>query len=146
MRGHHLRILEQAAILHIGCDARCSKRMATGGHVEPCVLCAAANHAEYVNPAKATRCQVSGAAPRGASAATEMKVEDYYRQGKRWWVRLHEKGGKRHEMPAHHNLEEYLDAYLRAAVIKSEKKSPLFRADDRFNVDAVKQLACFLRG
>jgi hypothetical protein len=21
---------------------------------------------------------------------------------KRWWVRLHEKGGKRHEMPAHH--------------------------------------------
>jgi integrase/recombinase XerD len=28
----------------------------------------------------------------------------------RWWVRLHEKGGKRHEMPAHHNLEAYLDA------------------------------------
>ena len=23
-------------------------------------------------------------------------------EGKRWWVRLHEKGGKRHEMPAHH--------------------------------------------
>ena len=88
----------------------------------------------------------SAAAPRGASAATEMKVEDYYRQGKRWWVRLHEKGGKRHEMPAHHNLEEYLDADQRAAVIKSEKKSPLFRADDRSNVDAVKQLACFLRG
>ena len=62
------------------------------------------------------------------SAATEMKVEDYYRQGKRWWVRLHEKGGKRHEMPAHHNLEEYLDAYLRAAGIKSEKKNPLFRS------------------
>ena len=58
MRGHHLRIPEQAAILHIGCDARCSKRMATGGHVEPCVLCAAAIYAEYVNPAKATRCQV----------------------------------------------------------------------------------------
>ena len=54
------------------------------------------------------------------SATTEMKVEDYYRQGKRWWVRLHEKGGKRHEMPAHHNLEAYLDAYLRAAVIIEE--------------------------
>jgi hypothetical protein len=26
-------------------------------------------------------------------------------------VRLHEKGGKRHEMPTHHNLEAYLDAY-----------------------------------
>jgi hypothetical protein len=48
------------------------------------------------------------------SAATEMKVEDYYRQGKRWWVRLHEKGGKR-------------------------------QTDDRFSVDAVKQLARFLR-
>jgi len=27
-----------------------------------------------------------------------MNVRDYYPQGKRWWVRLHEKGGKRHEM------------------------------------------------
>jgi len=37
-----------------------------------------------------------------------MRVEDYYGQGKRGWVRLHEKGGKRHEMPCHHNLEAYL--------------------------------------
>jgi hypothetical protein len=29
-----------------------------------------------------------------------MRVEDYFPKGKRWWVRLHEKGGKRHEMPA----------------------------------------------
>ncbi len=34
--------------------------------------------------------------------ARRMIVEDYYPQGKRWWVRLHEKGGKQHEMPAHH--------------------------------------------
>ena len=38
-------------------------------------------------------------------AVVAMKVEDYYPAGKRWWVRLHEKGGKRHEMPAHHKLE-----------------------------------------
>jgi integrase/recombinase XerD len=38
------------------------------------------------------------------SAALHMNVEDYYPQGKRWWVRLHEKGGKQHEMPAHHLL------------------------------------------
>ena len=44
------------------------------------------------------------------SAVAAMRVEDYYPQGKRWWVRLHEKGGKRHEMPAHHTLEAYLDA------------------------------------
>jgi integrase/recombinase XerD len=43
------------------------------------------------------------------SAAVAMRVEDYYATGKRWWVRLHEKGGKRHEMPCHHDLEAYLD-------------------------------------
>ncbi len=42
-------------------------------------------------------------------AVVAMRVEDYYANGKRWWVRLHEKGGKRHEMPAHHNLEAYLE-------------------------------------
>src|ERR1700674_2186256 len=33
-------------------------------------------------------------------AVVAMRVEDYFANGKRWWVRLHEKGGKRHEMPA----------------------------------------------
>ena len=32
------------------------------------------------------------------SAALHMNVDDYYPQGKRWWVRLHEKGGKQHEI------------------------------------------------
>jgi site-specific recombinase XerC len=41
-------------------------------------------------------------------AALAMKVEDVYVQNRRLWVRLHEKGGKRHEMPCHHNLETYL--------------------------------------
>jgi site-specific recombinase XerD len=62
------------------------------------------------------------------SAAIGMRVEDYYSTGKRWWVRLHEKGGKRHEMPCHHNLEAYLDAYLQAAGILEAKKTPLFRS------------------
>jgi hypothetical protein len=43
-------------------------------------------------------------------AVVVMRVEDYYPKGKRWWVRLHEKGGKPHEMPAHHNLEAYIEA------------------------------------
>ena len=59
-------------------------------------------------------------------AATAMGVGDYYPRGKRWWVRLHEKGGKHHEMPAHHNLEAYLDEYVRTAGIR-EDKGPLFR-------------------
>jgi site-specific recombinase XerD len=62
------------------------------------------------------------------SAALGMRVEDYYPQGKRWWVRLHEKGGKRHEMPAHHNLEAYLDEYIKAAGMGDDGKSPLFRS------------------
>ena len=60
-------------------------------------------------------------------AVVGMKVEDYYPNGKRWWLRLHEKGGKFHEVPAHHNAEEYLDAYLEAAGIGDDKKGPLFR-------------------
>jgi site-specific recombinase XerD len=60
-------------------------------------------------------------------ATVAMRVEDYYPQGKRWWVRLHEKGGKRHELPAHHRLEEYLDAYIESAGIAGDKKGPLFR-------------------
>ena len=61
-------------------------------------------------------------------AVVAMRVEDYYPKGKRWWVRLHEKGGKRHEMPAHHNLEAYLDAYIEAAGIRDGGKGPLFRS------------------
>ena len=62
------------------------------------------------------------------SAALSMRVEDYFPQGKRWWLRLHEKGGKHHEMPVHHSLEAYLDEYVRAAGIAEDKKGPLFRA------------------
>ncbi len=65
------------------------------------------------------------------SAMVRMTVADYFQNGKRWWIRLHEKGGKRHEVPAHHNAEAYLDAYLEAASIRDEKKSPLFRSVDK---------------
>ena len=65
------------------------------------------------------------------SAMVHIKTDDYYQNGKGWWIRLHEKGGKRHEGPAHHNAEAYLDAYLDAAGIRDEKKSPLFRSVDK---------------
>jgi integrase len=60
-----------------------------------------------------------------------MRVGDYYSEGKRWWFRLHEKGGKRHEVPAHHNAEAYMDAYLEAAEIAEERRRPLFRSVNR---------------
>src|SRR6266566_4881076 len=62
------------------------------------------------------------------SATIHMKVEDYFQNGKRWWFRLHEKGGKRHEVPAHHNAEAYVDAYISAAGIAEYTKTPLFRS------------------
>jgi len=65
------------------------------------------------------------------SAMVHMQIEDYYENGKRSWVRLHEKGGKRHEVPCHHHAEEYLDAYLDGAGIRDDKKSPLFRSIDK---------------
>lgn len=65
------------------------------------------------------------------SATVGMRVEDYYQNGKRWWFRLHEKGGKRHEVPAHHNAEAYMDAYLAATGITDQKKGPLFRSVDK---------------
>src|SRR5215475_7473829 len=61
-------------------------------------------------------------------AAVALRVEDYYPAGKRWWLRLHEKGGKRHEMPVHHKLEQFLDEYLEAAGIRGDGKTPLFRS------------------
>lgn len=61
-------------------------------------------------------------------AAVSMKVEDFYPMGRRYWVRLHEKGGKLHELPAHHNLDAWLHAYVAAAGIGDEKRSPLFRS------------------
>ena len=46
------------------------------------------------------------------------------------WFRLHEKGGKHHEVPAHHNAESYVDAYMEGANIVDEQHGPLFRTVD----------------
>ncbi len=61
------------------------------------------------------------------NAVLQMKVADYFIQGRRGWVRLHEKGGKEHEVPCNHNLELYLDEYIAAAGIANDPESPLFR-------------------
>ena len=62
------------------------------------------------------------------SAVVNMDVDDYYQEGKRWWLRLREKAGKHHALPAHHKAEAYLDAYLEAAGISAERGSPLWRS------------------
>jgi site-specific recombinase XerC len=64
-------------------------------------------------------------------AALAMRVDDVYTQNKRLWVRLREKGGKQHEMPCHHTLEAYLDAYIDGTGIGADGKGPLFRTIQR---------------
>jgi site-specific recombinase XerD len=65
------------------------------------------------------------------NAVIGMKVKDYFTQGRRSWVRLHEKGGNEHEVPCHHSLEQILDDYLAAAGIAGEPDGPLFRTTGR---------------
>jgi len=57
-----------------------------------------------------------------------MNVEDYYIIGRKGRVRLHEKGGKEHEIPCHRLLDEYLEEYIKSVGIESDAKSPLFRS------------------
>ena len=71
--------------------------------------------------------------PHGVSfarigAALAMKVEDVFVQNRRLWVRLREKGGKRHEMPCHHNLETYLHAHLDGGGSAKEKLGEIARS------------------
>src|SRR5271169_6713392 len=60
-------------------------------------------------------------------AAINMRVEDVFTQNRRLWIRLHEKGGKQHAMPCHHNLETYLHAYIEGAGLAGDPKALLFQ-------------------
>src|SRR5499433_1187864 len=62
------------------------------------------------------------------SAACGLNVADIFYQQRRLWVRLHEKGGKFHEMPCHHTLEGYLAEYIERARLAEARRVPLFQA------------------
>jgi integrase/recombinase XerD len=64
-------------------------------------------------------------------ASLKMRVDDLRMNGRRYWVRLHEKGGRFHEMPLHHNAEQYLLEYVDAAGLQGEPGTPLFRTIGR---------------
>ena len=65
------------------------------------------------------------------SAALMVRVDDYFVSGERYWVRLQEKRGRRHEMPVHPVLEEYLDSYIQSWGRREPATAPLFRANVR---------------
>ena len=63
-------------------------------------------------------------------AVLQMNVPDYFTQGRRGWIRLHEKGGKEHEAPCHHKLETYMDEYIAAWGLAGDD-GPLWRTSGR---------------
>ena len=65
------------------------------------------------------------------SAVLGMRRQDYFRQGSRGWLRLHEKGGKRHDVPAHHRAAEAIDAYVETAGGLGDGREALFQSVDR---------------
>ncbi len=68
-----------------------------------------------------------------------MKVRDYFVQGRRGWVRLHEKGGKEHEVPCHHSLEQYLDEYIASPA--SRENRPHRRDGEREHLEQPHNIA-----
>jgi integrase len=64
-------------------------------------------------------------------AVIQMKVSDYFVQGRRRWVRLHEKGGKEHDVPCHHRLDHCLHDYIEATGITDDVDGYLFRSARR---------------
>ena len=63
------------------------------------------------------------------SAVLGMRRQDYFGQGSRGWLRLHEKGAKRLDVPAHHRAAA-LDEYVEAAELE-KPRAALFQSVDR---------------
>jgi integrase/recombinase XerD len=60
-------------------------------------------------------------------ATLGMRVKDYHVQTGQKWVRLHEKGGRLHAVPAHPTASKYLEEYLGTAGISDDMEGAIFR-------------------
>jgi integrase/recombinase XerD len=62
-------------------------------------------------------------------AVAKLRLRDYYADGNQWWFRFDEKGGKARTIPARHDVEMYIEAYVHAAGIENDAdETPLFRS------------------
>jgi site-specific recombinase XerD len=61
------------------------------------------------------------------SAVTGLKVADVFRQKRRLWLRLAEKGGKSKDVPCHHQLEGFVAEWLEATRLVDTPTAPLFQ-------------------
>jgi len=48
-----------------------------------------------------------------AGAVARLRHEDFYTDGRQWWFRFEEKGGRVRQIPVRHDLEGFLSDYLR---------------------------------
>jgi integrase/recombinase XerD len=68
------------------------------------------------------------------NAVIGMTVADYFTQGRRDWVRLHEKGVKEHAVPCNQSLERLLDNYIEAAGIAGASNGPALWQQDVYRM------------
>lgn len=62
-------------------------------------------------------------------AVAKLQRQHFYDAGGQYCLRFNEKGGKSREIPARHDLQQFLNEYLDAAELqKVDKQAPLFRA------------------
>lgn len=60
-------------------------------------------------------------------AVTALRIEHVFRQRRRLWLRLLEKGGKCHDVPCHHQLEGHIAEWLEAAGHGDQPRAWLFQ-------------------
>jgi integrase/recombinase XerD len=56
---------------------------------------------------------------------------DGFQEGRKYRIRLDEKGGQEHVLPLHHEALEHLEHYLEAFGVGTQPTAPIFRASAR---------------
>lgn len=61
-------------------------------------------------------------------AVAKLRRQDYYTDGRQWYLRFDEKGGNQRVIPCRHDLQTYIEAYLAAVGDALDADEPIFRS------------------
>ncbi len=61
-------------------------------------------------------------------AVARLRRRKFYTDGRQWYVRFEEKGGRQRDIPCRHDLQGYIEEYLADAGGSRDPDAPLFRA------------------